>query len=480
MKTVDLVFRTIGERTSNLALDLAIKQIQPQNVHILDNVRPFTLAVAKMLDIQYQCDTVVFMDADCLIMENMRPFLERNSYIYVDCYVIDKFRGQVHQGVHITDIKLVRQMQAVATPEDDQKYVLRPESRLRSLALTELKASKHFKHFRVFHDYFQYYSDIFAKFALRELRCRTPINRRQLQAAEAHWGKYPGDLDFQVAQAAVAYARAQVPKDTSNADLQAFIASLPERAAQEVPKLQLPDQDALTYDEVDRVARQQWQWQLTTPPQSQPQPTKRHEPKVFGIGLSRTGTKSLTGALHTLGINTSHYPDDESTLRELVEGNYEFSLLQYLDGITDITVAPFYPQLDQLYANSKFILTIRNKEEWLDALRNHWQDRPAFADANAKRDIHMHIRRLLRSAVYGCYEFSYDRLSYVYDLHYETVLRYFQNRPGQLLVINICEGEGWEKICPFLGKPLVQHPFPFVKKQSLIKALHLAQLEAPV
>ena len=37
------------------------------------------------------------------------------------------------------------------------------------------------------------------------------------------------------------------------------------------------------------------------------------EPKIFGLGLSKTGTSSLGEALNILGINTIHYPFDEAT-----------------------------------------------------------------------------------------------------------------------------------------------------------------------
>jgi hypothetical protein len=478
VKTVELVFRSVGERTSDLALQLALKHIQPQKVHILENVRPFSQAVQQMLQISYEGEMVVFMDADCLIFENLRPFLESNTYLYVDSYVLDKFRGQVHQGVHITQLALVKQMQKIPIPSQDPKYILRPESRLRALAITQLKGCKHFKHFRIFHDYFQSYRDIFAKFALRELRSRTPINQRQLQAAENHWQSHFQDLDFQVAQRAVTYARAQVPWDTPPEALAAFIAQLPEVADREIAQMNLPPQQPLTLEEVEQEARRQWQWHFTTliPKDSEnPPPSKAEEPKVFGIGLSRTGTKSLTSALRILGLQTVHYPDDETTLRELVQGNYKFSLLEQFDAITDITVSAFYPQLDRLYPHSKFILTLRDKEEWLDSLERHWQGRPAFSDEqeNPHHATHMHIRRLLRSAVYGCYEFNADRMAYVYDAHVRSVLDYFRDRPQDLLVLNICDGEGWEKLCPFLGKSLVPTPFPFIKKQSALKALTL-------
>jgi hypothetical protein len=42
--------------------------------------------------------------------------------------------------------------------------------------------------------------------------------------------------------------------------------------------------------------------------------------KIFGIGLSRTGTLSLTSALQVLGIETEHYPNDLQTQEELKRG----------------------------------------------------------------------------------------------------------------------------------------------------------------
>jgi hypothetical protein len=105
-------------------------------------------------------------------------------------------------------------------------------------------------------------------------------------------------------------------------------------------------------------------------------------------------------------------------------------------------------------------------------LQKHWNGRPAFADEEGNPNsnkTHMEIRRLLRAATYGCYEFNADRLSYVYDFHHQSVLRYFHDRPESLLVLDICSGEGWEKLCPFLGKSLIHFPFPFVKKQSALQ-----------
>ena len=473
MKNIELVFRSVGERTSEIALNLAIENIQPSQVHVIENIKPFSEAVKRMLYINYNCDNVVFMDADCLILEDMRPFLEHNIYAYVDCYVNDKFRGTIHQGVHITRIDLVRAMQEVEIPENDRKYVLRPESRIRNFALLKIKETKHFKHFRIFHDWFQYYHDIFAKYALRELRSRTQDKEVELLAAEKYWQTQPFDWDYLVARKALAHTRSTISKSISPSELAEAIAKLPEIAAIEVEKLNLPTQLPLTLEEVTDRAKKQWNWQLIKTRQNDDKPGW-NKPKVFGIGLSRTGTKTLTSSLYHLGINTIHYPDDATTLRELASGNYKFSVLKEFDGITDITVAPFYPQLDRLFPGSKFILTVRDKETWLKSIEQHWYGRSAFSDLPylpSEREIHMRIRRLLRSAVYGCYEFSRDRLSYVYDLHYKNVTDYFKNKPESLLVLDICAGEGWEKLCPFLGKPHIDKPFPYIRKKKVLKAL---------
>lgn len=457
MKKIDLVFRTVGERTSQIALDLAIKNIQPRQVHIIENVKPFAHAVQQMLKMNYDCDFVVFMDADCLIMEDMSPFLTRNSLPYVDCYVLDKFRGHIHCGVHITRIDVIREMQAIKVPDNDAKYVLRPESRTRALALKKLKLKKAFKKFNIIHDFFQFYHHIFAKCALRELRSRQDYHQAKLTICQEDWGRQEKDLDFLVAKYGVDSARKYISKQASQPEIARFIENLPNIALRELKQMNILEKAPLTLAETiefsSKIIIQR--------------PMISKKMKVFGIGLSRTGTKSLTMALNMLGINVVHYPDDETILQDLMAAKYDFSILNDYDGITDITVAPFYSQLDKLFPDSKFILTVRNKSCWLKSLEAHWSKRSAF-DFDPSNETKMQIRRLLRAAVYGTYAFNEDRMSYVYDLHYRNVLEYFKDRPESLLIIDVCDGEGWEKLCPFFNLPILEEPFPWMKKKTVL------------
>ncbi|MBW4492119.1 MAG: hypothetical protein KME26_03330 [Oscillatoria princeps RMCB-10] len=456
MKKIDLVFRTVGERTSKIALDLAVKNIGPSGVRILENVKPFSLAVQQMLAAEYDCDFAVFMDADCLILEDMRPFLQENTLPYADCYVLDKFRGHIHCGVHIARIDVVRAMQKVGVPQDDAKYALRPESRIRDLALAQMGLEKVFKPFKIYHDYLQYCRDIFAKYALRELRSRTDYHQAKLTACQETWEMQEGDLDFLVANCAIAWARETVKLNASTQEISKVIEALPDIAVRQLREKGIAEKGPLTWQEVEEFSAK------VNPPNPFKSEFKSEPVKIFGIGLSQTGTKSLTQALHMLGFNVAHCPDDEMTLKELAAGNYNFSILKDMDGIADITVAPFYAQLDKLFPGSKFILTVRDKESWMKSVGDNF-GKPVFEGLPSNENT-MQLRRQLRAAVYGSYTFQEEQFYQAYASHCQKVTEYFQSRPESLLVLNVFQGEGWEKLCPFLNLPVLERPFPLVEK----------------
>lgn len=157
------------------------------------------------------------------------------------------------------------------------------------------------------------------------------------------------DSDFTAARAGIAHARAHLPPSAA--------------ADGEVARMALPPQAPLTAPEVE-VARKQRRLRRYQKP----------KPKVFGIGFSRTGTYSLNKALNMLGYEVIHYPADPKTRAELSRGDYRLSVLEHYDGITELTAAPFFKELDRLYPGSKFILTIRENRSWLKSLRTRWEE----------------------------------------------------------------------------------------------------------
>ena len=175
--------------------------------------------------------------------------------------------------------------------------------------------------------------------------------------------------------------------------------------------------------------------------------------KIFGIGLSRTGTLSLTHGLEMLGFRAKHFPRIE---QEILTGKYQLESVQDFDALTDTPVAPIFAQLDATHPNSKFILTVRPLDDWLDACSRFfaWQDREV-ADSPFARVVVFQ-----RLYVYGCGTFNRDRWAYVYETHTRNVQHHFATRPSDLLIMNIRAGDGFAVLCPFLGRAPVLEPFP--------------------
>lgn len=186
----------------------------------------------------------------------------------------------------------------------------------------------------------------------------------------------------------------------------------------------------------------------------------RNDQKVLGIGLSKTGTTSLTKALNILGIRSVHFPHDAATFTELQRCEYRLTVLEEYQGVTDTPVAPFFVQLDRAWPDSKFILTVRDKASWLRSAERHWSGTREGCPATDP-DFRAFVD-FINACVYGCTHFDTERFSYVYDRHERHVAEYFADRPDDLLVLDICSGsQGWTELCGFLGVPVPDNaPFP--------------------
>jgi len=201
---------------------------------------------------------------------------------------------------------------------------------------------------------------------------------------------------------------------------------------------------------------------------------KINKPKVFGIGLSKTATTSLNEALCILGWKSIHYPEDVTTYNELLLSKYKLSIMESYDALTDITASVCFMELDKTFPESKFIVTIRDKETWLKSmevllcqtmLRGKWHK--ALLDPREIPRGRLQTFKtyfLLHSMMYKCLAFSNERLSHAFDIHYTSVFNYFKNR-NNLLVLDIFNGDGWEKLTKFLDVPMPDVPFPHRNKK---------------
>ena len=153
--------------------------------------------------------------------------------------------------------------------------------------------------------------------------------------------------------------------------------------------------------------------------------------KIFGIGLSRTGTTSLTKALNDIGINIIHYPSKQ----QLFDPTN--------DGACDIPVANYYKELDKRFPNSKFIYTIRDKKEWLVSMEK-------YLARKKKWDVGSWMSQN-RKMLYGQMMFNKSIFDEKYVKHDNDIRDYFKNRPNDLLIVNICGGDTLEKLLTFTG-----------------------------
>ncbi|PKQ46352.1 sulfotransferase family protein [Confluentibacter flavum] len=189
--------------------------------------------------------------------------------------------------------------------------------------------------------------------------------------------------------------------------------------------------------------------------------------KVFGIGLNKTGTKSLSKALTILGYRDSlaldwelRYTKSENRW-ELTKFWYEnnldpiISLAKTKNNFEDWPWPLVYKDMYQEFNDAKFILTIRKSPEvWYNSLCKH-----------AKTISDNKFEKL----IYGYYmphDFKKEHIDF-YNNHNKSVIDFFnKNAPEKLLVMCFEEGDGWEKLCGFLNQKNNNSEFPHVNDSN--------------
>lgn len=174
--------------------------------------------------------------------------------------------------------------------------------------------------------------------------------------------------------------------------------------------------------------------------------------KVFCIGLNKTGTSSMHRALEHLGYRVSG--PDKDLLRNVRSGETTSTIrhTRKFDAFQDWPYPLVFKELHREYGSSgRYILTYRESpERWFASVENHAR-----------------TSRLVRGQwlPYGYYRpFGRERQYIdIYNTHNEEVRAYFLSGPGAdapFLEMCLDHGDGWQKLCTFLGHELPQIPFP--------------------
>lgn len=182
-------------------------------------------------------------------------------------------------------------------------------------------------------------------------------------------------------------------------------------------------------------------------------------PRIFGIGLNKTGTMSFDEALTVLGFQSLHDGGREihdAVRRAIDDGTPLLSNIDpRFDAFSDIgLLSRRFRMLDEQYPGSSFVMTTRPLDKWIDSRRRHVERNIALKEAGEYEGAFLEI----------------DEEKWVREWtdHTERVHRYFEGR-ADFLEVDLTKNPEWGPLCRFLGVAEPEAPFPWVNRD---RALH--------
>lgn len=200
--------------------------------------------------------------------------------------------------------------------------------------------------------------------------------------------------------------------------------------------------------------------------------------KVFVIGLSRTGTTSISCALNHLGWRTHHMCGQLADLKAQGGPSLKRAYSDCFDGHTDLAPAVVFEQLAHTYPDALFIYTTRPVGKWAAAMVDFMQKEPRKCLFKSHPVADGYYR-----AVYGAdwAHMSEEEFVLAYNRHDERVSTFFSAstaRSERFMELDITtmasQNHGkdlWEKLCTFIGAseiPAIPFPHRYVFRYSFV------------
>ncbi|KAI7854893.1 P-loop containing nucleoside triphosphate hydrolase protein [Circinella umbellata] len=195
--------------------------------------------------------------------------------------------------------------------------------------------------------------------------------------------------------------------------------------------------------------------------------------EVICASFGRSGTDSLRTALNKLGYNTHHmrtmFMNLENCHSELFTEAYKHPerptdwdlIYKDYNAACDWPTASFIKPLMSKYPNAKILMIVRDPDSWYRSVKNtifkHNNLIAADGDENKKKLSEM-INTTVLDGAFGNPELFNDEqvIKQKFVDHIEWVKK---NVPeDNLLIMEL--GEGWDRLCQFLGKPVPNEPYP--------------------
>ena len=172
------------------------------------------------------------------------------------------------------------------------------------------------------------------------------------------------------------------------------------------------------------------------------QSDKTMDMKIFIIGFNKTGTRSLDSYFNKNSIPSIHW--DYNKLARQIKYNYEkgYNILYGYDHYTvfsdmedaynlNYAYVDYFKEFDKEYPNSKFILNIRDVDNWIKSRNNHKNYTEKIA--NKLNISKQELNNIWKNEFYN---------------HKNNVINYFYDKPDKLLIFDI-EKDSIQKINDF-------------------------------
>lgn len=206
-----------------------------------------------------------------------------------------------------------------------------------------------------------------------------------------------------------------------------------------------------------------------------------HKPKVFCIGMNKTGTTTMLKTFKKLNFRAAPQIKQEQDIGDINSSNQHLKIKKFCWKYNFFQDLPFsqgnfYQEIDQIFPKSKYILTVRDSEKWFESLCNFHLICFRNMGLNFKNISEVkkeHIKKFnwIKEGYYYNYtkkfwisEFKNDQVIhdwnllynkdhyiYVYEKRNKEIQRYFQKKKEDLLIFNVNENKDILKILDFLN-----------------------------
>lgn len=167
-------------------------------------------------------------------------------------------------------------------------------------------------------------------------------------------------------------------------------------------------------------------------------------PKIFCIGLSKTGTTTTDHVLRSHNVIPKGF--DGEILKEYRFNGFSQRIKSIIDNYRAFQDLPWplmYKECDIHYPNSKFILTVRSSgHKWVESItKQSYTTNPFYYS---------------HKWAYGFHYPYYHKKDYLnfYETHNDNVRNHFAGRPEQFIEICWENGDEVEQLLSFLNIPL--------------------------